>query len=325
MTPLGTDAAPPVPPVTSRDSAGGAGGEDKPENIWTSYSTRERVLLTAGSVAAYVIFSLIGRAFDIPAVPDYQAALIVQPSAMLTVAVAGVTLVACVLLATMIAGRLHFESGLFCACIGMAALSIRGGPVRYVLMYATSDRVFIQLAFELVLLFGVVAAGWYVLLILRDNDLLKAEPLRDDDPHALPAQGFMAMGAQVVAMILAMQLLAQNDRKAQVLWALGLSSFAGALFAHNLFPARPSIWFWTAPFVVGVLGYVAAWFGPGPLIGGDVGGYLPALARPLPLDYATLGTAGALFGYWTSRKWQHEREHDPDNPDDVEEALDEVK
>ena len=52
-----------------------------------------------------------------------------------------------------------------------------------------------------------------------------------------------------------------------------------------------------------------------------MGGILPALARPLPLDYATAGTAGALMGYWTSRKWQHEHEAEPHTTGEVEEAL----
>jgi hypothetical protein len=74
-----------------------------------------------------------------------------------------------------------------------------------------------------------------------------------------------------------------------------------------------------------MIGYAFAWFGRGPLVGGEVGGMLPQLGRPLPLDYAALGTAGAVMGYWTSRSWQHEREHDPDNPDKVEEALEDPK
>lgn len=295
------------------------------ENVWTSYSARQRILLTLGAVGAYLIFALIGRFFAIPYLPDYQAALLTQPAPLVAVMITGVTLVACVLLCTLITGRIHFEGGLFCATIGMFALSVRGGPMRYVLMYSTSETVFLRLAFETALLFGCVAVGWYVLLILRDNNLLHGEPLRDDDPHALPMTGLMALGAQVITMTFLMMLLAQSDEKAQVGWAVVISALLSTLLAHSLFPARPSIWFWFGPFVVAMIGYVIAWFGPGPLIGGQVGGLLPQLARPLPLDYAALGTAGALMGYWTSRSWQHERDHDPDNPDEVEEALEDVK
>jgi hypothetical protein len=323
---MSTDAFSPTPRATAADVGNGSDNGGEPtETIWTSYSTRERVLLTLGAVGSFLAFSTIGRFFAIPLLPDYDASLLAHPSPVVAVILAAVTLLACVLLCTLLTGRIHFEAGMFCAAIGMLALSTRGGPMRYVLMYASGDGVFLRLAFEIVVLFGLVAMGWYVLLILRDNNLLRGEPLRDEDPDALPMTGLMALGAQVIGMIFLMLLLAQTDKKAQVAWSVGLSALLSTLLAHSLFPARPSIWFWSGPFVVAMIGYALAWFGPGPLIGGEVGGWLPQLARPLPLDYAALGTAGAIMGYWTSRSWQHEREGEPDNPDKVEEALDEVK
>jgi hypothetical protein len=300
-------------------------GGDRPETIWTSYSTRERALLAIGAIGSYIIFSSVGRFFRIPELPHYQASLLTHPSPIIAVLITAIALIACVLLCTLITGRIHFEGGLFCAAIGMLALSTRGGPMRYVLMYATGDGVFLRLAFETVVLFAIVAMGWYVLLILRDNNLLHGEPLRDEDPDALPMMGLMALGAQIIGMIFLMMLLAHSDRKSQVTWSIVISAFLSTLLAHSLFPARPSIWFWSGPFVVAMIGYCFAWFGPGPLIGGEVGGFLPQLGRPLPLDYAALGTAGSIMGYWTSRGWQHEREEEPDNPDKVEEALEEPR
>ena len=316
---MSTDALSAAP----RDADDDDGGS--PETIWNSYSTRERALLAIGAIGSYLIFSAVGRIFRTPELADHQASLLTHPSPLIAVLLTAVTLIACVLLCTFITGRIHFEGGLFCATIGMLALSTRGGPLRYVLMFASGDGVFLRLGFETVVLFAIVAIGWYVLLILRDNNLLRGEPLRDEDPDALPMMGLMALGAQVIGMIFLMMLLAQSDKKAQVTWSIAISAFLSALLAHSLFPARPSIWFWSGPFVVALIGYVIAWFGPGPLIGGEVGGFLPQLARPLPLDYAALGTAGSIMGYWTSRSWQHEREEEPDNPDKVEEALDEVK
>ena len=52
---------------------------------------------------------------------------------------------------------------------------------------------------------------------------------------------------------------------------VGLSALLSTLLAHSLFPARPSIWFWSGPFVVATIGYALAWFGPGPLAGADRG------------------------------------------------------
>ena len=58
---------------------------------------------------------------------------------------------------------------------------------------------------------------------------------------------------------------------------------------------------------------------------GIVGGMVPPLARPLPLDYASMGPAGAMLGYWVSRSWHLEREHDPETEEEVEEALEHPK
>ena len=53
---------------------------------------------------------------------------------------------------------------------------------------------------------------------------------------------------------------------------------------------------------------------------GDVRGYAPALARPLPLDYASAGVAGSLLGYWTGRRWQKHRELEEEEESDAEEV-----
>ena len=293
-------------------------------NIWRGYSTRDRTLLAVGSIVCWILFWLIGRLFGIPPVPGYQASLLASAggSPVVAIILTGVAIVACVLIGSLVAGAVHFEGGLFCASVGMLALSTRGGPIRYVLMYSSSSAVYLALLVELALLAVCVGIGWNVLLALRDRGHLHGEPLRDDDPDALPAQGAMALVGQIVVMIFLMALLAQTDRKAQVIWSVAISSFLSALAAHSLFPARPSIWFWAAPIIVGALGYTLAWFGGPPGVGGTINGLLPALARPLPLDYAGAGVAGALYGYWTSRKWLHEHEDEPHTTGEVEEAVD---
>jgi hypothetical protein len=63
---------------------------------------------------------------------------------------------------------------------------------------------------------------------------------------------------------------------------------------------------------LGLFGYLAAWLFPptGIEVGrpGLAGGFLAALARPLPLDYASAGTGGALLGYWMRRNGLQERQ-----------------
>jgi hypothetical protein len=205
--------------------------------------------------------------------------------------------------------------------VGMIALSCRGGSMSYVLMESPGSGIFFKLLVELLVLFAIVTAGWATLKVLSNSKLIRPERHGENDPDDLPAQRFMALGLQVVIMIVLMLLLAQTDKKAQVVWSVALSAFLAALGAHSLFPSRPSSWYWVTPLIVGAIGYVLAWTGGNTLPGGAVGGLAPALARPLPLDYASAGVAGAIYGYWTSRHWQHERDHDPDPPEEVEDAL----
>jgi hypothetical protein len=82
------------------------------------------------------------------------------------------------------------------------------------------------------------------------------------------------------------------------------------MVSHHLFPTRPSPWYWCGPLVVAVIGYLLAASGSQLWMIGQVGGYAPALARPAPLDYASAGTAGALVGYWTSRRWREQEEEE---------------
>jgi hypothetical protein len=163
-----------------------------------------------------------------------------------------------------------------------------------------------------------VAIGWLTLGRLRESGLLQGEPEVEDDPDAVPAQGLIALAGQAIVMIVLMLIMAQTDKKAQAIWSVALSAFLAAWGTHSIFPARPSAWFWFAPLIVGLIGYALALAGGNNLPGGAVGGLMPALARPLPLDYASVGVAGAIFGYWTSQ-WSGEPE--PQTPAQVEQAL----
>jgi hypothetical protein len=63
------------------------------------------------------------------------------------------------------------------------------------------------------------------------------------------------------------------------------------------------VWFWCGPFVVGLIGYIMAASGQDSSLAiGSPTGFFAALARPLPIDYASMGPAGAIIGYWTVHK-----------------------
>jgi hypothetical protein len=268
---------------------------------------RARLLLGLASVACFALVWLAGSALDIPRIEGYAASLLNGYSPFLDLVITLVLMLACVLVGTLVAGTIRFDAGLAAAAIGLTALSIRGGPMRYVLFSASGPTVFLTLAAELMILYAIIGLAWGVLWLLHERGMLLDDPLRDGivDVDESPGQRLLALATQVVVMGLLMILLAKSDQKSQVVWSVGISSFLATLAAHSVAPSRPSVWYWTGPLAVGVVGYVLAYASNDASWQiGHVGGWAPELARPVPLDYAGAGTAGAIIGYWMSRRWQ---------------------
>src|ERR1041384_2102763 len=117
-------------------------------SVWRAHNGRDRSLLTLGAILCYFIFFWLGNLFDIPRYRGYADGLIQQPAPLIAVLIAICGIVAGALLATLITGVVHFDAGLFCAGIGLAALSTRGGSITYVLMQSSGPRIFNALALE---------------------------------------------------------------------------------------------------------------------------------------------------------------------------------
>jgi hypothetical protein len=190
------------------------------------------------------------------------------------------------------------------------ALSIRGGPIRYTLFDA-NPSVFTWLAIELFALFAIFGIGWLLVLKLRDFGLTRQDD-RDFKPHDEQlGQKLIATAVQAVATLALLSMFARTDQKAQALAAVGVSSMLGSIVAILVAPTRPSVWYWPGPLLVGLLGYLWSTMNPSLLTLGQPSGYFAALARALPLDYASAGIAGAMLGYWFGRAWTHEEEPEP--------------
>ena len=185
---------------------------------------------------------------------------------------------------------------------------------------AAGRDVFLAMAVELIVLGALLGLSWFGLWLLYRRGRLTGDALRDglrDQPHA-PGERVFALLVQAGVMAVLVLLLARTDEKKQVLAAVAIASFCATLVAYAVSPVRPSVWYWAGPILVGVVGYLAA-YGSWPSIpalamkSGVGGPRLMPLARPLPLDYASLGTAGAILGYWTSRQWQRAKELEKEN------------
>jgi hypothetical protein len=180
-------------------------------------------------------------------------------------------------------------------------LSARGGPMRDVLFDAQSggwqSHVFIRLAIETCLLFVPIAIAWtffwrrFELALPSTKPTVKAEP--DQMPIAL------ALVAQTVITAAIVLLLAATDAKKQVMVSVFLGGLLGTALADYVAPHRKAAaWYWVGPLAVAVIGYLLAQLNAPAWTNGAPLGTFAGLARPLPLDYASVGTAGALLGYW---------------------------
>jgi hypothetical protein len=273
---------------------------------------RARTLLILAILVCFGIFWCAGALVGFPSWRVPGASLLDQPSLWRGIGelvAAGIAIVVCVVIASFIGGRVRADAGLFAASAGLAALSIRGGTLGDLLRGGATPGTYLLLLLEAIVLFAILAGAWRVQCRLHHMAGFPPDSAHDgfDEPDEPIEQKLTATVATALGMIVALSILAQTDDKAQVLCAVALAGLIGATIAHTLFPVRPSIWFWTGPLLVAALGYIVAYLWPQGWQIGVVQGQFAALARPLPLDYASAGPAGALLGYWLSRQWHASR------------------
>ena len=249
-----------------------------------------------------LIFAAASRYFELPILPGYDGSVLCQPSPVSAFAVVAVALAVATLVGTVLAGAVRFEAGLFAAAFGLMAFSLRCGTMQSVLLEAGgNEAVFVRLAVELLIL-GIFLGGMWALLLR----LARAAHGRPSTPQ-LNRSGLLnnltATVAQTISTGIFMFLLCQSEAKYQALAAIGIASWLGSMIAYKYAPTRPSIWYWTGPLLVGLIGYMLAAMGQDTNLNiGSPAGTFAAFARPLPVDYASLGTAGAILGYWMMRK-----------------------
>lgn len=269
---------------------------------------RTQFWVTLASIICFALFWWAGKWIGIPAERGYEASLLQQRGAVLVMVATYVLLGCAVVLGTLVCGRAWFFGGLFAAAVGLIALSVRGGPMRYTLFHAvaqgTGKGVFLMLFFEQCLLFAAVGPLWWFFWS-RYETVRTAAPTRDQKTAggAQEAGGSIALtlAVQVCVTVAVVLLLAATDNKKQVVVSTFLAGYFGTVAAEYFFAERKAAgWYWVAPFVAGAIGYLATYFTTTGIANGDPGGSLAALARVYPLDYAGAGIAGALLGFWTA-------------------------
>jgi hypothetical protein len=285
------------PPAPTDEMAAPMGGP-----VFSAYRRTQLFVLIA-CLACFALFWWAGRALSIPSETGFEASLLQQPHWQLDLLATYVLFVVCLVLGTIIAGWSWFFAGLFAASIGLIAFSARGGAMKYVLFHAASagspKHVYLMLAAEQCLLMLPVAIAWVVLHGRYESALNRREKAPAGTTESTASVMPLALLTQIVAMGFTVLLFVPTDAKKQVLIGVFIAAFVGSALAEHLFPDRRAArLFWVGPLVVGLIGYLMAYSSGADFTIGSAQGALAALARPLPLDYASGGVAGALLGYW---------------------------
>jgi hypothetical protein len=285
-----------------------------------AFTNVEWTLLAVGSISCGLISNWIAAILGIPGQPGFAGSLLCGPSPVSAVVSVVVAFAVTIVIGTLIAGMVEFEAGLFCCCLGLAGLGIHCGPIRPVLQYAAGSSVYLSLALECAILGAMLFFGWMLLLkplqlVLPGRTKQMRLPSKNEVRDPEVSDLAMALGSQVLATAILEMIFLQSDQKPQAICGLFLASFLGSLVAYMVSSVTEGRWFWIGPCIVGVIGYLLSFLSPGGLAIGESMGWSAALVRATPLDYAGAGTAGAILGFWCSRRWhQPEAEETVDAP-----------
>lgn len=255
-----------------------------------------QILILAAATLFCFVFYFGARAIRWPAEPGFQGSLSQSPVAFGGLFTAIFLLAACTIAGTWALGRRWFMAGLMTATAGLATWSVRGGPMTFVLFRADSSGVhggiYLAMLFELIIFYGVIGCLW--------NWIWTSEPA---EKFAAESEGgrstAAAIAVQIVLMTVFSLILVATTQKKQVMTGLFVAGLFSTAIAEQFFAdAKTGRWYWLGPLVAGAFGYIANFLSPGGFETGDPTGTFGALARALPLDYASMGCAGALLGYW---------------------------
>jgi len=146
-------------------------------------------------------------------------------------------------------------------------------------------------AAQVVLLFASLMFGW---MLLRRISAVGETGKTEGNSAGDIALALFA-GASVMSAL--MILLSHWQTKGECLAVIAFSSCLSAMAAYWLASPRSSWCLWLSPLAVALFGYTCAVLNAH----GIHVGMLVSLARPLPMDYVSMGPVGAVLGFWIAR------------------------
>ena len=283
----------------------GAAFPDRPaDNTSLAFTRNQRLLLLLIGVVAFLASRFAFTYLPLFGTPGFGGSLLVDGNPIISLTKVFVwTLV--IFIAASLAGRgIRPDVGLFAAAIALFAARRSGGLTRETYVAHPAANTLTLFAVELALL-GLFLGVLHVVT----RQLVARGTLRDDAaldgvrPVPEPVgQKILALLTHALVSGVLILVTVRGDERMQVTAMLVIASLLSSICTVRFIPAMPSSFFWLGPIIAGLVGYlVTAATGTGLLNIGEPTGYCAALARAMPLDYASAGVAGSLYGYWIGR------------------------
>ncbi len=299
------------------------------ESVWRHTRYVVAILISA------LLFCWLGWNFAHPPADWGGVSLVVwQGQSYFSVVVLALILLAATAVSALIVHPDSPHMGLYCALLGMSALSIRGGSAHMLLVHAeqthSTQAVAGAMAVECImwgcvaLLADAFARFYHDRLLANTHWIHRADPeLVGKALVKMPTTGVALGLSQTISKslhtdkikgpvriplaiawsggiaFLMLFCLLQSQAKGQVLMACFVAFLCSTICAYMAFPTVP---FWAtfmAVPITGAIGYLLARNGAAPFPG-----HAPFFAmRALPIDYLTAGGAGAILGYYKGFAW----------------------
>jgi hypothetical protein len=292
-------ATSPVPSIANDHTPAG-------ETTSLAFTRNQRLLLLAIGVVAYASSAIVFHYLPLLAAPGFGGSLFVDANPIISLTKVFVWTAIVFFIATFAGRSIRPDVGLFAAAIALFAARRSGGMTRETYLLHPTSSTLTLFAVELALL-GVFLGVLHVItrqLVARGTlpDDLQLDGVR---PKPEPTgQKFLALVTHALVFAVIVLLTVRSDDRMQVTGMLVVASIVASICTVRFIPATPSGFFWVGPIVAGFVAYLmTSVTGTANLAIGEPAGYCASLARALPLDFASAGVAGSLYGYWIGRGW----------------------
>jgi hypothetical protein len=287
-------------------------------------SLAEKLRVCAACVASAILFAVVGHMVLEPSNAGAALSFIAQGHVLSVLGYAVLLVGAAALVGVLIVpGRLE-DAACLVAAFGLAWENWAGGSMQYMLYYVAPEAdaragLFLHLALETLLwallMVEAMLVGRGVKVWLDAAGAPASDSPSTARKHQHAADVPRSVGAAAVCAVVAALVISQVAgrspvspiEKGQIYFAVGLAFYLGTLVASYVVYAVRPVYFLGAVWAVATAAYCWAWRHPfADLAQTPYEGFqdvVPmALARPLPVEYLSLGTIGALLGCWSAHK-----------------------